>query len=144
MNLTVKHFGELTASELYDILKLRVSVFVLEQSCLYQELDDMDKNAFHLWYSDEGEIAAYLRVLPDSVWGEVSIGRVISVRRRTGLGSMILAEGIKTAKERYGAKRIVIGAQSYAQGFYERAGFVRDSEEYVEDGIKHVKMTLEF
>ena len=100
MNLTVKHFSELTVSELYDILKLRVSVFVLEQSCLYKELDDMDKNAFHLWYSDKDGVAAYLRVLPDSVWGEVSIGRVISVRRRMGIGSMILEEVIKKAKER--------------------------------------------
>lgn len=70
MKLTVKHFNDLTVSELYDILKLRVSVFVLEQSCLYQELDDMDKNAFHLWFSDEEGISAYLRVLPQSVWGD--------------------------------------------------------------------------
>ncbi len=129
MKLTVKHFNDLTVSELYDILKLRVSVFVLEQSCLYQELDDMDKNAFHLWFSDEEGISAYLRVLPQSVWGEVSIGRVISVKRRQGLGSLILAEGIKTAKEKYGAKRIAIGAQLYAESFYEKAGFARASEE---------------
>lgn len=143
MKLTVKHFNDLTGSELYDILKLRVSVFVLEQSCLYQELDDMDKNAFHLWFSDEEGISAYLRVLPQSVWGEVSIGRVISVKRRQGLGSLILAEGIKTAKEKYGAKRIAIGAQLYAESFYEKAGFARASEEYVEDGITHIKMLLE-
>ncbi len=143
MKLTVKHFNDLTVSELYDILKLRVSVFVLEQSCLYQELDDMDKNAFHLWFSDEEGISAYLRVLPQSVWGEVSIGRVISVKRRQGLGSLILAEGIKTAKEKYGAKRIAIGAQLYAESFYEKAGFARASEEYVEDRITHIKMLLE-
>ncbi len=143
MELNIKHFNELTVSELYDILKLRVSVFVLEQSCLYQELDDMDKNAFHLWLSDGGGIQAYLRVLPDSVWGEVSIGRVISVKRRQGLGSLILAEGIKTAKEKYGAEKIAIGAQLYAKSFYEKAGFVKASEEYDEDGITHIKMILE-
>lgn len=143
MELTIKHFDDLTLSELYDIIKLRISVFVVEQSCVYQELDDMDKNAYHLFLSDGGEIQAYLRVLPDSVWGEVSIGRVISVKRRRGLGGKILSEGIRIAKEKFGAKKIVIGAQAYAQSFYEQAGFVKDSYEYIEDGIKHIKMTLE-
>lgn len=144
MKLTVKHFNELTPAELYDILKLRSAVFILEQNCHYQDLDDRDKDAFHLWLSDEEGIAAYLRVLPNSVWGEISIGRVISARRRQGLGSRILAEGIKAAKEKYGAKRIVIGAQAYAKEFYEKAGFIQASDEYDEDGIPHIKMILEF
>lgn len=143
MNLTIKHFNDLTLSELYDILKLRSSVFIVEQACIYQDIDGMDKNAYHLYLSDSEGIQAYLRVLPDSKWGEVSIGRVISVSRRQGLGSRILAEGIRIAEEKFGAKRIAIGAQVYAQSFYERAGFVRVSDEYIEDGIAHVEMMLE-
>ena len=103
----------------------------------------MDKNAYHLYLSDSEGIQTYLRVLPDSVWGEPSIGRVISVKRRCGLGSSLLLEGIKTAKEQYNAKRIAIGAQTYARSFYEQAGFVKASEEYMEDGIAHIKMILE-
>lgn len=143
MNLTIKHFNDLTLTELYDILRLRSSVFIIEQACIYQDLDDADKNAYHLYLSDNEGIQAYLRVLPDSKWGEVSIGRVIAAKRRQGLGSKILSEGIKIAKEKYNAKRIAIGAQSYARSFYETAGFVKASEEYIEDGIAHIKMILE-
>ena len=85
-----------------------------------------------------------MRVLPaGATFDEPSIGRVISLKRRQGLGSQLLAVGIRLAKERFGAKRIVIGAQLYARGLYEKAGFVQSSPEYVEDGITHIHMTLE-
>lgn len=88
MELFVKQFEELTAGELFEILKLRVSVFVVEQKCAYQEIDDADRAAYHVWLSEEGKIRAYLRVLPaGTVFPEVSIGRVIAVERRKGLGS---------------------------------------------------------
>ncbi len=142
MELTGKHFSELTTEELFDIYKLRVSVFVVEQSCPYQEVDSADKTAYHIWLKEDGELLAYLRVLPRGVVREeVSLGRVIAVRRRCGLGSRILAAGIRTAVERFGADCIVIEAQTYARGLYEKAGFVQTSEEFLEDGIPHIQMT---
>lgn len=142
MELTGKHFSELTTEELFDIYKLRVSVFVVEQNCPYQEVDSADKTAYHIWLKEDGELLAYLRVLPrGAVREEVSLGRVIAVRRRCGLGSRILAAGIRTAVERFGADCIVIEAQTYARGLYEKAGFVQTSEEFLEDGIPHIQMT---
>ena len=142
MELTGKHFSELTTEELFDIYKLRVSVFVVEQNCPYQEVDSADKTAYHIWLKEDGELLAYLRVLPRGVVREeVSLGRVIAVRRRCGLGSRILAAGIRTAVERFGADCIVIEAQTYARGLYEKAGYVQTSEEFLEDGIPHIQMT---
>ena len=142
MELTGKHFSELTTEELFDIYKLRVSVFVVEQNCPYQEVDSADKTAYHIWLKEDGELLAYLRVLPRGVVREeVSLGRVIAVRRRCGWGSRILAAGIRTAVERFGADCIVIEAQTYARGLYEKAGFVQTSEEFLEDGIPHIQMT---
>ena len=142
MELTGKHFSELTTEELFDIYKLRVSVFVVEQSCPYQEVDSADKTAYHIWLKEDGELLAYLRVLPRGVVREeLALGRVIAVRRRCGLGSRILAAGIRTAVEQFGADCIVIEAQTYARGLYEKAGFVQTSEEFLEDGIPHIQMT---
>ena len=144
MELVIKHFDELSTHELYEILKLRVSVFVVEQNCPYPEIDDADQKAYHVYLKDETGIQAYLRVLPKGVtFQEASVGRVIAVKRRCGLGSLILSEGIQLAKERFGAKCIVIGAQVYARGLYEKAGFVQSSSEYLEDGIPHIEMTLQ-
>lgn len=141
MDLIIKHFNELTTKELYDIYKLRVSVFVVEQKCPYQEADEADQVAYHVWLENESRIHAYLRVLPKgAVFDDVSIGRVIAVKRRCGLGSQILAAGIQAAKEKFGAERIVIEAQTYARKLYENAGFVQTSEEFLEDGIPHIQM----
>ena len=141
MELVVKHFRELSAEELFDIYKLRVSVFVVEQACPYQEVDDADKLAYHVFLKDADGIQAYLRVLPEkAVFDEVSIGRVIAVKRRCGLGTRIVSEGLKVAREKFGAERIKIEAQTYAKGLYEKAGFVQSSEEFLEDGISHVQM----
>ncbi len=144
MELVVKHFRELTAEELFGIYCLRVAVFVVEQNCPYQEVDGPDREAYHLWLQDEAGIQAYLRVLPPGArFEEAAIGRVIAVRRREGLGSRILREGITVARERFGAKAVRLEAQVYAKGLYEKAGFRAVSEECLEDGIPHVEMLLE-
>lgn len=144
MELVVKHFDELSIEELFEIYKLRVSVFVVEQKCPYQEVDDADKSACHVYIKDDGGIQAYLRVLPKGAAGEdVSLGRVIAVKRRCGLGTRILSAGIDVARERLNAGRIVIEAQVYARRLYENAGFVQSSAEFLEDGIPHIKMTLQ-
>ena len=143
MKLYRKRFAELTTDELYRLLQLRVSVFVVEQNCPYMELDGLDRNAIHVWLEDEGEILAYLRVMDKGVESEyVSIGRLVAVKRRCGLGSRILAEGIRAAREFFRADNIYLEAQVYARGLYEKRGFRRISEEFLLDGIPHIKMLL--
>lgn len=143
MKLYIKTFNELTLEELYDILRLRVEVFVVEQNCPYEEVDGLDKDAIHVYYKNNDELIAYLRVLDRGVESEdVAIGRVIAKKRRQGLGTLILKEGIKAAKEIFDADAIYIEAQSYAKKFYENLGFVQTSDEFLLDGIAHIKMRL--
>lgn len=141
METVVKRFEELTADELYEILKLRAEVFIVEQNCVYQDIDDKDKGAWHVLLMDDDGLDAYLRVLNKGVaFEEVSIGRVVSKKREQGFGKRVMEAGIKTAVEKLGAERIKIVAQSYAEGFYRKAGFVTVSEEFMYDGIPHVYM----
>ena len=144
MELVVKRFAELTADELYEILRLRVDVFVVEQKCPYPEIDGRDRAAFHVWLRDENGIQAYLRVLEAGVsFPEVSIGRVVVRTRRRGLGTQILRAGLDVAAGRLHARRIRIEAQTYARSLYEKAGFRQDSDEFLEDGIPHIQMVCE-
>lgn len=141
MELKIKHFSKLSAQELFAIYKLRVSVFVVEQNCPYQEVDDADEHAYHVWFEDEDGIEAYLRVVePGVVFPECAIGRVIAVKRRCGLGTKIVSAGLRAAQERYGAEAVRIEAQTYARKLYEGLGFVQTSEEFLEDGIPHIGM----
>ena len=144
MELTVKRFEELSTDELYEIMKLRVDVFVVEQNCPYPELDGKDSSAWHVYFRENGVITAYLRVLDPGVsFRDAAIGRVISTRRRQGLGTKLLREGIRVARERMNAKAIRIEAQTYARDFYEQQGFRQTSDEFLEDGIPHLEMVLE-
>ncbi len=144
MEIIIKRFGELTPYELYTILKLRVDVFVVEQNCPYHELDDKDQLAYHLWLEDEQGIAAYLRILPPgAAFDTPALGRVISARRRCGVGSKLLSAGIEAVRSLYGSTAITIEAQVYAREFYEKAGFIRMSEPFDEDGIPHIRMRRE-
>lgn len=143
MELVVKHFSELSVKELFEIYKLRVSVFVVEQKCPYQEVDDADLAAYHLWLKDENGIEAYARVLPQGVaFQTAAIGRVIAVKRRRGLGNKIVEAAINVAKEKLHADIITIEAQVYARSLYEKCGFRQTSEEFLEDGIPHIQMQL--
>lgn len=144
MELCAKRFTELTNNELYEILKLRVNTFVVEQNCPYPELDDKDQNALHVFLRDEESIQAYLRIMDRGVSSEyVSIGRVVAAKRRNGLGSKILKEGMRLAAEYFSAEKIYLEAQTYARGLYEKHGFRQISEEFLEDGIPHIKMLAE-
>lgn len=144
MKTYVKQFKELTVDELYGIIKLRIDVFVVEQECAYHELDDLDQDAVHVWISDDDGICAYLRVLDRGVESEyVALGRVISKRRGEGLGAMVINEGIRVAKECFSADKIYIEAQTYAEVFYGKQGFKRISDEFMMDGIPHIKMLAE-
>ena len=143
METVIKRFAELTTDELYDILRLRAEVFVVEQNCVYQDLDGRDQAAVHVWVRGETGILAYLRVMDRGVTQEyTAIGRVIAVRRRQGLGTRVLREGIRVAREYFGADRIYLEAQVYARSLYEKQGFRQVSEEFLEDGIPHIGMLL--
>ena len=144
MQLYRKRFQELSTEELYRLLKLRVAVFVVEQNCPYMELDDCDQEAVHIWLEDEDGIQAYLRVMDRGVENDsVSIGRVLAVKRRCGLGSRILSEGIRAAADFFHADHIYLESQVYAKGLYEKQGFRQISGEFLLDGIPHVKMQLD-
>lgn len=141
MEIFVKSFDQLNIDELYEILRLRVDVFVVEQSCPYPEIDGIDKEAFHIFAKEDGEIVAYARVYKEN--DEIHLGRVIAKKRGQGLGKIILNEAIKEVYEKYGNEKIHIEAQTYAKEFYAKAGFEQRSESFVMDGIRHIKMVLE-
>lgn len=141
MQVRIKSFEDLTNRVLYEILKLRVDVFVVEQKCPYPEIDGKDYNAFHIYLENQGEIIAYARVYKEK--DEIHIGRVIAKERRKGHATLILKEAIKAAKKFYQAKEIHIEAQTYAKKLYEKVGFEEVSEAFLLDGIEHVKMVLE-
>ena len=137
-----KLFRELTVDELYELLRVRAEVFVVEQDCVYQDMDGDDQVSVHLWLTDGGKVVALCRVCPAGTHMEdVSIGRVITTERGKGYGKRIMLEGIKVAQEHFNAKRIDIEAQEYARGFYEQVGFRQSSEPFMLDGIPHIRMT---
>lgn len=138
MELVTKRFDELSIDELYEILRVRAQVFVAEQNCAYQDIDGCDKNSYHIFLRDGAEIKAYLRIIYGAE--EIKIGRVLTTERGKGYAGIILKEGIKTVKEKLNGKKIVVDAQTYAKGLYEKFGFKQVSEEFLEDGIPHVKM----
>ena len=140
-------FADLPNKDLYEMLAQRQNVFVLEQQCLYPDLDGYDQDAWHLlgWKVIDGQrqLAASLRVIAPGVkYTEMSIGRVLSTSaaRGTGVGRELLVEGIARAEQLYPGHRLRIGAQQYLESFYGSFGFKTVSEPYDEDGIMHVEM----
>ncbi|MBQ6283278.1 MAG: GNAT family N-acetyltransferase [Bacteroidales bacterium] len=143
MTLHKKLFSELTTDELYELLRIRSEVFVVEQNCVYQDMDGDDQASVHLWLTDQDRVVALCRVCPAGThMKEVSIGRVITTERRKGYGKRIMLAGIEAAKEHFGASTIEIEAQEYAKGFYEQVGFRQSSDPFILDGIPHIKMTF--
>jgi ElaA protein len=140
-------FADLTVAQLYEMLALRQQVFVLEQTCLYPDIDGLDPGAHHLlgWHTVDGRrvLAATLRCLaPGAKYDEMSLGRVVTspAARGTGLGRELVAEGIAHAERQHPGHAIRIGAQAHLERFYAGFGFVTVSEPYDEDGIMHVDM----
>ncbi len=139
-----KSFAELTTAELYEILRVRTAVFVVEQQCPYQELDcAADFQGIHLWEDGgTGEIQAYARVYwRDQARRVAQIGRILTMQRGKGLGEHIMHGALATCRA-MGARQVVLEAQVYAQGFYEKLGFAVASSQFLEDGIPHELMTL--
>ncbi len=146
INWEVKSFEGLTNKELYSVLKLRSEVFVVEQNCPYPDMDGKDIYSFHLMGTNEkNKLIAYARLLPaDIAFKEVSIGRVATAQaaRRTGAGIELMQNALQIIEDKHGKVPIRIGAQLYLKKFYERFGFVQDSEMYLEDGIEHIEMLM--
>lgn len=134
-----KFFDELTTKELYEILKARAEVFVVEQNCVYQDLDDKDYESLHVFFEEDGKVQAYLRAFRKDA-ETVQVGRVLTLEHGTGLGGWLLKEGIEQIREKLSPRQIYVEAQCYATGYYEREGFRICSEEFLEDGIPHVQM----
>lgn len=139
MNTIIKPFDKLTTKELFHIYKLRVYVFVVEQQCPYHEIDDIDLISHHIYLqNDNSIILAYCRLYKQN--DTFHIGRVIATERRKGNGTQIMKTAIEFATEKLHADSIIIEAQTYAQKFYEKLGFVQTSEPFEEDGIPHIQM----
>ncbi|MBN2637105.1 MAG: GNAT family N-acetyltransferase [Prolixibacteraceae bacterium] len=143
MKYIFKRFDELSNYELYEILKLRSEIFVVEQHCVYNDLDDFDKYAIHQFVKKNDKIIAYARLLkPGTRFCDFSIGRLVvdKAERGNGFGTAIMNEAKKYMIENLKADRIKISAQQYLQQFYEKLGFVAVTEMYLEDGIPHLAM----
>lgn len=146
LNWTFKSFEELTTTELYAILQLRSEVFVVEQNCVYLDIDGKDKKSFHLMAWQGDDLAAYTRLVPPGIsFTEASIGRVLSSPkyRGLGIGITLMQKSIHHTLESYATNKIRIGAQLYLKKFYESFGFITHGDEFLEDGIPHIEMLLE-
>ncbi len=142
----IKPFETLSVNELYDILRLRSEIFIVEQNCVYLDLDGKDKLALHLFGEFEGKIVAYSRLFKSGIsFDNSSIGRVTvdANYRDKKLGHVLMREAIAGIKTHFGETKITIGAQLYLKKFYETHGFVQTSEMYLEDDIPHIEMKRE-
>ncbi len=136
-------FDELSAREVYELMRLRSEVFVVEQRCVYLDADGADPHCWHLLGEDGGELQAYARLVPAGLkFAEASIGRVVCdpATRGSGLGHALMREAVERVRALWGPVPIRIGAQAHLEGFYRQHGFVPDGAPYDEDGIPHIEM----
>ncbi|MHC5216802.1 GNAT family N-acetyltransferase [Enterococcus sp. LJL128] len=142
MAYKIKQLEALTTTELLEIMAARIAVFVVEQQCPYQEVDELDAEAWHIWLEQAGEIAGYARII-ETAEG-IQIGRVLTPKkyRGQGYGEKLMTEALKEVQRLFPQKPVSLGAQEYAIGFYQNFGFEVCSEVYLEDDIPHVDMTL--
>jgi ElaA protein len=143
LETTIKSFSELTTQELYDVLQLRAEVFVVEQDCVYQDVDGKDKKALHICGYKNEKLVAYTRIFkPGDYFDEASIGRVVvrESERQFKYGYDIMTASISAIKAHYNETLIRISAQTYLKRFYNNLGFEEVGKEYLEDGIPHINM----
>ena len=141
MNLVIKTFDELTPSQVYEILKARAAIFVVEQNCVYQDMDDIDYQSLHIFYEENNKVVAYLRAF-NSEPNVVKIGRVLTLVHGKGLGGKLLKSALAVIPKRLPCHKIICDAQCHALGFYEKAGFKVVSDTFLEDNLPHKKMEL--
>ena len=146
MEWKLKKFDDLTSDELYGILKLRSEVFVVEQDCVYQDLDDKDQLSYHLFLENDGETVAVSRIIPENVsYEEMSIGRVVVKEnfRGQGLSKIMMKKAIDFIVDDLGKSEIRLSGQDYLVDFYEDLGFKKVSDVYMEDNIEHFEFLYE-
>ena len=144
MNLIINKFDELTNKELYEILKSRAAIFIIEQNINYQDLDDIDYNSIHCFYKENDKVTAYLRAFyKEDNKDIVKIGRVLTLKHNQGLGRKLLTESLPQIIKIMKPKKITMDAQKYAIGFYQKFGFQVVSDEFIEEEILHVIMELD-
>ena len=144
IKLSVKHFSELTTAELYEILKSRSEIFMLQQHIICQDMDDTDYNSIHCFFQEGKRITAYLRAYPKgNDTGVIQIGRVLTLRHGNGMGKRLLEESIPVLKAKMNCRKICLDSQKHAIGFYEKSGFHVTSDEFLEEGVLHVTMELD-
>ena len=141
MNFISKRFNELTTVELYEILKSRTEIFLLEQRIICQDMDCKDYESLHCFFADGNRIIAYLRAFCSGE-GAVTIGRVLTLEHKKGLGSELMKKSIEGIKKEFNPEKIIVHAQKQAVGFYEKMGFNSVSDEYLEEGIPHITMEM--
>jgi ElaA protein len=143
---TIKKFEELTPAELYAILQLRSEVFVVEQNCVFQDMDNKDQGCYHLMGWADNKLVAYTRLIPPgAAYQLASIGRVVTSpsARATGAGRLLMQKSIDEIYSLFGQIPVKIGAQLYLKKFYSSLGFKQTSDVYLEDNIEHIEMTKE-
>ena len=143
MDWCLKKFHELTLDELYAILQLRSKVFIVEQNCIYNDVDGKDQLAWNLLGKEDGDLIAYTRILPPGiVYTDPAIGRVVIApsKRSSGLGRELMNLSIQHCEKLFGNTSITVSAQAYLKKFYESLGFIQTSDIYDEDGIDHIEM----
>jgi ElaA protein len=146
INWTIKKFEGLTPAELYAILQLRSEVFVVEQNCVFQDMDNKDQHSYHLMGWIDEKLVAYTRLVPAGIIYSIpSIGRVVTSPsvRNTGVGRVLMQKSIDKTYTLFGKVQIKIGAQLYLQKFYSSLGFKQTSDVYLEDNIEHIEMIKE-
>jgi len=143
LEVLIKSFSELTTTELYEILRLRSEVFVVEQDCVYQDVDNKDQKALHVIGFKNNKVVAYTRIFkPGDYFKNASIGRVVVAKneRTYGYGHVIIKHSVIAIKNYFKENTIKISAQTYLKKFYESHNFKKVGEEYLEDGIPHIGM----
>lgn len=143
MKFVAKSFEELSKEELYGILKARCEIFIVERGMRCQDMDEMDQAARHFYLEEGGKILAYLRAFCDESKGAVKIGRVLTITHGLGLGAELMSKAIADIKVTMNCSEIYVDSQKHAVGFYEKMGFKAVSDEFLEEGVLHVRMELE-
>lgn len=143
MNLIAKRFDELTTKELYEILKARAEIFIMEQNIRYQDMDNIDYNSLHCFFIEDNKVITYLRAFyQNNNKNIVRIGRVLTLTHGNGTGKNLMNQSLDAIKSKMKCKKIIMDAQKHAVGFYEKFGFVTTSDDFLEEGIVHQVMEL--
>ncbi len=142
MEFYAKTFDELTAAQIYEILKARMEVFLLEQHIVCLDIDGVDYDSLHVFYENDGRVDGYFRAfkVDDDT---VKIGRVLTREHGKGLGRLLMEKGVEEVKKHFCCDKILLHSQKHAEGFYKKLGFETVSDEYLEEGVPHVTMERE-